>query len=56
MKYEYYVVAVEYSTDELNGYLKRGWEVYNTTAQHIGGESSQKGYVFFTIRREKESK
>lgn len=56
MKYEYYVVAVEGSTSELNRYLGQGWEVFKVTTQRMGGETSSRGYVFFTLRREKESK
>ena len=54
IEYEYYVVMVEYSTGELNGYLQKGWEVVSTTAQNVGAASSSRGYVFFTIRREKK--
>ena len=55
IEYEYHVVEVDCSTNELNSYLQKGWEVVNTTAQHMGGDNSARGYVFFTLRREKKN-
>ena len=54
MEYEYYVIGVEYPTNELNRYLGQGWEVYLATPQNMGGENSSRGLVLYTIRREKK--
>lgn len=58
MNYEYKLITISKESDihEINReYLQKGWEVFSSVSQHVGGSSwsgtPPLGFIVFTLRK-----